>query len=91
MQLTKGQHKTLIAIGIYGAFQLVAAIALLIWEFYSISLGDRATITETVQAMYSIEQWPFWLAILSVVAIAMFLFGHFFAAPYETYEQDRSR
>lgn len=91
MQLTKGQHKTLMVLAVYAAFQLVAVLALLGWEFFSITLGDRATITETVQAMYSIEQWPFWLAILSVVAIAMFLFGHFFAAPYETYEQDRSR
>jgi hypothetical protein len=89
VKLTKGQRRTLAAVGAYSAFQLVGAVGLLGWEFYALSLNDQATISETIWVLYAAQQWPFFLAGVSVVGIVAWLGGHFFAQRATVYDEIR--
>lgn len=87
--MTHGQRKTLIVLAIWLGLEGVLSVGLIVWEFYSISLGDHATITETIKVLYAFQQWPFLLVGLLITGILGWLGGHFFAAPAEEYERIR--
>lgn len=89
--MTPGQKRTARFLGVCALAILLVFLAGLGWEFYTLTLNDHATITETIQVMWANQPWPFLIVGLLVAAVVFFLLGHFFSAPSKHYENIRRR
>jgi len=76
--VTRGQRRTLRVLAIWVVVQLVAALCLLGWEFYSVTLNDQATISETVWLLWQAQPGAVMALALVVLPGLGYLAGHFF-------------
>lgn len=89
--MTKGQVKTSIFLACWVAAAMLLIVAGLGWEFYSITLHDQATISETVWVAFAAQPGPIMLLIVAFAGVVGYLGGHFFWQNKGTYDAIRKQ
>jgi hypothetical protein len=89
--MTPGQHQTARVLAAALVAVAVIAAGLLAWEFYSLTLNDSATISETFWVLWAHQPGPIALVLATVSFWAGVLAGHFAWQSRSVYDGIRRR
>lgn len=89
--MTGGQRRTVRVLGALLGALLLLSLGALGWEFYSLTLHDEATISETIWVLWVNQPGPIALCLATVAFWVGVLCGHFFWQSRRVYESISER
>ena len=88
--MTAGQKKTVKVLLLAIALLFAVSAGLLGWEFYSLTLNDSATISETFWVIWAHQPGPIALVLMVGSFVCGALFGHFAWQSSKVYDDIRA-